>query len=175
MAKGKIAKEGLKKLSKTRFAKGAGIAGGARAAEEVVSNPYAQAALGAAEGALPPQLFASVGVDCDKECRAEIAAGAKDPIVDTDRVSEMQAQPVARPQLLGRAGSDTKHSASAVVSGRDEQQIPVSPYRRADVQAVVGLVRVPPQAITIVGIEPDDLFGGEHDELDLTVDVDQDR
>lgn len=51
MAKGKIAKEGLKKLSKTRFAKGAGIAGGARAAEEVVSNPYAQAALGAAEGA----------------------------------------------------------------------------------------------------------------------------
>ena len=51
MAKGKIAKEGLKKLSRTKFAKGAGVAGGARAAEEVVSNPYAQAALGAAEGA----------------------------------------------------------------------------------------------------------------------------
>ena len=51
MAKGKIAKEGLKKLGKTKFARGAGIAGGARAAEEVVSNPYAQAALGAVEGA----------------------------------------------------------------------------------------------------------------------------
>jgi hypothetical protein len=51
MAKGKIAKEGLKKLSRSKFAKGAGVAGGARAAEEVVSNPYAQAALGAAEGA----------------------------------------------------------------------------------------------------------------------------
>jgi len=51
MAKGKIAKEGLKKLSRTKFAKGAGIAGGARAAEEAVSNPYAQAALGAVEGA----------------------------------------------------------------------------------------------------------------------------
>ena len=51
MAKGKIAKEGLKKLSRTKFAKGAGVAGGARAAEEAVSNPYAQAALGAVEGA----------------------------------------------------------------------------------------------------------------------------
>ena len=51
MAKGKIAKEGLKKLGKTKFARGAGIAGGARAAEEAVSNPYAQAALGAVEGA----------------------------------------------------------------------------------------------------------------------------
>ena len=51
MVKGKVAKEGLKKLGKTKFARGAGIAGGARAAEEVVSNPYAQAALGAVEGA----------------------------------------------------------------------------------------------------------------------------
>ena len=51
MVKGKIGKEALKKLSRTKFAKGAGIAGGARAAEEAVSNPYAQAALGAVEGA----------------------------------------------------------------------------------------------------------------------------
>ncbi|AXF52357.1 MAG: hypothetical protein [Circular genetic element sp.] len=51
MVKGKVAKEGLKKLGKTKFARGAGIAGGARAAEEAVSNPYAQAALGAVEGA----------------------------------------------------------------------------------------------------------------------------
>lgn len=51
MAKGKAAKYGLKEFSKTRFAKGAGLAGGARAAEEVVSNPYAQAAFGAVEGA----------------------------------------------------------------------------------------------------------------------------
>ena len=33
------------------MARGAGIASGARAAEEVVSNPYAQAGLGAVEGA----------------------------------------------------------------------------------------------------------------------------
>ena len=51
MVKGKLGKEALKKLSRTKFAKGAGIAGGARAAEEAVSNPYAQAALGAVEGA----------------------------------------------------------------------------------------------------------------------------
>lgn len=51
MSKGKIAKEGLKAFSKTKFAKGAGVAGGARVAEEAVSNPYAQAALGAVEGA----------------------------------------------------------------------------------------------------------------------------
>ena len=41
----------MKKLSKTKFAKGAGIVGTTRAAEEVVSNPYAQAGLGALEGA----------------------------------------------------------------------------------------------------------------------------
>ncbi len=46
-----MGKEALKKLSKTKFARGAGIAGGAKVAEEAVSNPYAQAALGAAEGA----------------------------------------------------------------------------------------------------------------------------
>ena len=51
MPKGTITKQGLKKLSRSKVAKGAGIASGARAAEEVVSNPYAQAALGAAEGA----------------------------------------------------------------------------------------------------------------------------
>ncbi len=51
MVKGKVGKEALKKFSRTKFAKGAGIAGGARAAEEVVSNPYAQAGLGALEGA----------------------------------------------------------------------------------------------------------------------------
>jgi len=51
LVKGKVGKEALKKLSRTKFAKGAGIAGGARAAEEAVSNPYAQAALGAVEGA----------------------------------------------------------------------------------------------------------------------------
>ena len=51
MVKGKVGKEALKKLSKTKFARGAGIAGGAKVAEEAVSNPYAQAALGAAEGA----------------------------------------------------------------------------------------------------------------------------
>ena len=51
MPKGKIAKKALKKLGKTKVARGAGIAGGARAAEEVVSNPYAQAGLGAVEGA----------------------------------------------------------------------------------------------------------------------------
>ena len=53
MAKGKLGKTALKKLSQTKFAKGAGIAGGARAAEEVVSNPYAQAGLGAIEGVAP--------------------------------------------------------------------------------------------------------------------------
>ena len=42
---------GLKKLSRTKLAKGAGIAGSAKLAEEAVDNPYAQAAIGAAEGA----------------------------------------------------------------------------------------------------------------------------
>jgi len=51
LVKGKIGKEALKNFSRTKFAKGAGVAGGARLAEEAVSNPYAQAALGAAEGA----------------------------------------------------------------------------------------------------------------------------
>lgn len=51
MVKGKIAKKALKKVSQTKVARGAGIASGARAAEEVVSNPYAQAGLGAVEGA----------------------------------------------------------------------------------------------------------------------------
>lgn len=51
MVKGKVAGKALKKLSKTKIARGAGIAAGARAAEEVVSNPYAQAGLGAVEGA----------------------------------------------------------------------------------------------------------------------------
>ena len=51
MPKGKIAKKALKKISQTKVARGAGIAGGARAAEEAVSNPYAQAGLGAVEGA----------------------------------------------------------------------------------------------------------------------------
>ena len=51
MVKGKIAKKALKKVSQTKVARGAGIATGARAAEEVVSNPYAQAGLGAVEGA----------------------------------------------------------------------------------------------------------------------------
>jgi len=51
LVKGKVGKEALKKFSRTKFAKGAGVAGGARAAEEAISNPYAQAALGAVEGA----------------------------------------------------------------------------------------------------------------------------
>ena len=51
MVKGKVAKEALEAISKTKFARGAGIASGAKVAEEAVSNPYAQAALGAAEGA----------------------------------------------------------------------------------------------------------------------------
>lgn len=51
MVKGKAGKEALKAFSQTKFARGAGIAGGAKVAEEAVSNPYAQAALGAAEGA----------------------------------------------------------------------------------------------------------------------------
>jgi hypothetical protein len=51
LAKGKVTKEAIAALSKTKFARGAGIAGGAKVAEEAVSNPYAQAALGAAEGA----------------------------------------------------------------------------------------------------------------------------
>lgn len=51
MVKGKVAKKALKKLSKTKVARGAGIASGARAAEEIVSNPYAQAGIGAIEGA----------------------------------------------------------------------------------------------------------------------------
>ena len=51
MVKGKLGKEALKKFSKTKFARGAGVAGGAKVVEEAVDNPYAQAALGAAEGA----------------------------------------------------------------------------------------------------------------------------
>jgi hypothetical protein len=51
MPKGKVGKKLLKEFSETKFAKGAGIAGGAKIAEEAVSNPYAQAALGAVEGA----------------------------------------------------------------------------------------------------------------------------
>jgi len=51
VAKGKVGKEALEYFSKTKFARGAGIAGGARAAEEAISNPYAQAGLGAIEGA----------------------------------------------------------------------------------------------------------------------------
>jgi len=49
--KGKLGKEALEAFTKTKFARGAGIAGGARAAEEAISNPYAQAGLGAIEGA----------------------------------------------------------------------------------------------------------------------------
>lgn len=51
MVKGKVGKKLLKEFSQTKFAKGAGIAGGAKVAEEAVSNPYAQAGLGAIEGA----------------------------------------------------------------------------------------------------------------------------
>ena len=51
MVKAKLGKEALKKFSKTKFARGAGVAGGAKVVEEAVDNPYAQAALGAAEGA----------------------------------------------------------------------------------------------------------------------------
>ena len=51
MVKGKIAREALEAFSKTKFARGAGIVGGAKVAEESVDNPYAQAAIGAAEGA----------------------------------------------------------------------------------------------------------------------------
>ena len=51
MVKGKVGKKLLADFSETRFARGAGIAAGARAAEETISNPYAQAALGAVEGA----------------------------------------------------------------------------------------------------------------------------
>lgn len=51
MVKGKIGKKALAKISETKFARGAGIAAGARAAEEAISNPYAQAGLGALEGA----------------------------------------------------------------------------------------------------------------------------
>lgn len=51
MVKGKIGKKLLADFSETKFARGAGIAAGAKAAEETVSNPYAQAALGAVEGA----------------------------------------------------------------------------------------------------------------------------
>lgn len=43
--------EALEAFSKTKFARGAGIVGGAKVAEEAVDNPYAQAAMGAAEGA----------------------------------------------------------------------------------------------------------------------------
>ena len=51
VVKGKAATKALKALSKTKFAKGAGIAGAANVVDEVVSNPYAQAAVGAVEGA----------------------------------------------------------------------------------------------------------------------------
>ena len=51
MVKGKVGKKLLADLSETKFARGAGIAAGAKVAEEAVSNPYAQAALGAVEGA----------------------------------------------------------------------------------------------------------------------------
>jgi len=51
VAKGKLVSKGISKFTETKFARGAGIAGSARIAEEAVSNPYAQAALGAAEGA----------------------------------------------------------------------------------------------------------------------------
>jgi len=51
VAKGKLVSKGISKFTETKFARGAGIAGTARIAEEAVSNPYAQAALGAAEGA----------------------------------------------------------------------------------------------------------------------------
>lgn len=51
LVKGKIGKKLLADFSETKFARGAGIAAGAKAAEETVSNPYAQAALGAVEGA----------------------------------------------------------------------------------------------------------------------------
>lgn len=51
MVKGRIGKKALAKLSETKLARGAGIAAGARAAEEAISNPYAQAGLGALEGA----------------------------------------------------------------------------------------------------------------------------
>jgi len=51
LVKGKIGKKALAKISETKFARGAGIAAGARAAEEAISNPYAQAGLGALEGA----------------------------------------------------------------------------------------------------------------------------
>ena len=51
VAKAKVAGKALKAFSKTKFAKGAGIAGAANVVDEAVSNPYAQAAVGAVEGA----------------------------------------------------------------------------------------------------------------------------
>lgn len=51
MVKGKVGKKALAKISETKFARGAGIAAAAKAAEEAISNPYAQAGLGAVEGA----------------------------------------------------------------------------------------------------------------------------
>lgn len=51
MVKGKLGREALEALSKTKFARGAGIVSGAKVAEEAIDNPYAQAAIGAAEGA----------------------------------------------------------------------------------------------------------------------------
>jgi len=51
LVKGKLGKKALAKLSETKLARGAGIAAGTRAAEEAISNPYAQAGLGALEGA----------------------------------------------------------------------------------------------------------------------------
>ncbi|AXH78303.1 MAG: hypothetical protein [Circular genetic element sp.] len=50
-SKKKLAKEVLDTLSKTKFARGAGIAGGVRAAEETITSRPAQTVLGAAEGA----------------------------------------------------------------------------------------------------------------------------
>ena len=61
MVKGKIGKKALAKISETKFARGAGIAAGARAAEEAISNPYAQAGLGALEGAALGSALGPVG------------------------------------------------------------------------------------------------------------------
>jgi len=51
LVKGKALREAAEAFSKTKFARGAGVAGGAKVAEDAVSNPYVQAGLGAAEGA----------------------------------------------------------------------------------------------------------------------------
>ncbi len=135
--------------------------------------------LGPGERSFPPGLLPGLDVDGRQERRPEVASGHEDHTPDADGVAEVQAQAVAEPELLHRgcaAGArEVEDATAAVVRRRAEQQVALAPHGSTDVQTVVGLVRVAPQEATVGGVESHDLPRREHDQLVLTIDLDEHR